>query len=447
MEQISSFSPTVALAVADTRPVLLTNPDTLRSAPVEPPASPCRFCGAPLDFTFVNLGTSPLCQDHVRPHAFNRAEAFYPLHARVCRDCFLVQLDEFVTSEEIFQNDYAYFSSYSASWLRHARRYTDMATERFGLTKDSLVVEVASNDGYLLQYFVEKEIPVLGIEPAANVAGHAQAKGINTLVRFFGRDTARYVAELSGQADLLLGNNVLAHVPNINDFVAGMQILLKPSGVITMEFPHLLRLMEGNQFDTIYHEHFSYLSFYTVERIFAHHGLTLFDVEELPTHGGSLRIFARHTADTTHPVTRRVRALREQELEAGITDLTYYADFEEKAKETKRKLLEFLIEARREGKTVVGYGAPGKGNTLLNYCGIRTDFMEYTVDVSPHKQGNFLPGTRIPICHPDLIRQTRPDYVLILPWNLREEIMEQMQDIREWGGRFVVPIPEVQVYQ
>ncbi|AHJ98387.1 C-methyltransferase [Hymenobacter swuensis DY53] len=429
------------------RAVLLTNPENLRSAPVEPPASPCRFCGAPLDFTFVNLGTSPLCQDHVRPHAFNRAEAFYPLHARVCRDCFLVQLDEFVTSEEIFQNDYAYFSSYSASWLRHARRYTDMATERFGLTKNSLVVEVASNDGYLLQYFVEKEIPVLGIEPAANVAGHAQAKGINTLVRFFGRDTARYVAELSGQADLLLGNNVLAHVPNINDFVAGMQILLKPSGVITMEFPHLLRLMEGNQFDTIYHEHFSYLSFYTVERIFAHHGLTLFDVEELPTHGGSLRIFARHTADTTHPVTRRVRALREQELEAGITDLAYYADFEEKAKETKRKLLEFLIEARREGKTVVGYGAPGKGNTLLNYCGIRTDFMEYTVDVSPHKQGNFLPGTRIPICHPDRIRQTRPDYVLILPWNLREEIMEQMQDIRDWGGRFVVPIPEVQVYE
>ncbi|RSK48979.1 class I SAM-dependent methyltransferase [Hymenobacter rigui] len=447
MEQLSSFSPAAALAEISVQPDLTADTAEVQRQPVEPPASPCRFCGTPLDFTFVNLGTSPLCQDHVRPHEFNRAEAFYPLHARVCRECFLVQLDEFVTSAEIFQNDYAYFSSYSASWLRHARRYTDMATERFGLTKDSLVVEVASNDGYLLQYFLEKEIPVLGIEPAANVAGYAQAKGINTLVRFFGRETARYVAELSGQADLLLGNNVLAHVPDINDFVAGMRILLKPTGVITMEFPHLLRLMEGNQFDTIYHEHFSYLSFYTVERIFAHHGLTLFDVEELPTHGGSLRIFARHTPDDTHPVSCRVRELRERELAAGVTDLAYYADFEENAKETKRKLLEFLIEAKRAGKTVVGYGAPGKGNTLLNYCGIRTDFIEYTVDVSPHKQGNFLPGTRIPICHPDRIRQTRPDYVLILPWNLREEIMEQMQDIRDWGGRFVVPIPEVQVYE
>ena len=447
MEQVSSFSPVVTLADASLPPAVAAATADLQSNPVEPPASPCRFCGAPLDFTFVNLGTSPLCQDHVRPHEFNRAEAFYPLHARVCRECFLVQLDEFVTSEEIFQNDYAYFSSYSASWLRHARRYTDMAVERFGLGKDSLVVEVASNDGYLLQYFVEKEIPVLGIEPAANVAGYAQAKGINTLVRFFGRDTARYVAELSGQADLLLGNNVLAHVPDINDFVAGMRILLKPGGIITMEFPHLLRLVEGNQFDTIYHEHFSYLSFYTVERIFAHHGLTLFDVEELSTHGGSLRIFARHTADDTHPVTTRVTELRARELAAGVTDLASYSDFEEKAKETKRKLLEFLIEAKRAGKTVVGYGAPGKGNTLLNYCGIRTDFVEYTVDVSPHKQGNFLPGTRIPICHPDRIRQTQPDYVLILPWNLREEIMEQMQDIREWGGRFVVPIPEVQVYE
>ncbi|GGG33092.1 class I SAM-dependent methyltransferase [Hymenobacter glacieicola] len=437
MEQLSPF-------VSAAAPLLTYQP---QPEPVEPPASPCRFCGAPLDFTFVNLGTSPLCQNHVRPHEYNRAEAFYPLHARVCRSCFLVQLDEFVTSEEIFQNDYAYFSSYSASWLRHARRYTDMATERFGLNKNSLVVEVASNDGYLLQYFVEKEVPVLGIEPASNVAGYAQAKGINTLVRFFGCETARYVAELSGQADLLLGNNVLAHVPDINDFVAGMGLLLKPDGVITMEFPHLLRLMEGNQFDTIYHEHFSYLSFYTVERIFAHHGLTLFDVEELPTHGGSLRIFARHSASPAWPVTERVGALRERELAAGITDLAYYSQFEENAKQTKRKLLEFLIEARRDGKSVVGYGAPGKGNTLLNYCGIRTDFLEYTVDVSPHKQGNFLPGTRIPICHPDRIRQTQPDYVLILPWNLREEIMEQMQDIRDWGGRFVVPIPEVQVYE
>lgn len=427
-------------------PVLDTLPAALQ--PLEPSARPCRFCGAALDVTFVDLGTSPLCQDHVRPHAFNRAEAFYPLHAHVCRECFLVQLDEYVTSEKIFQNDYAYFSSYSASWLRHARRYVETAAERFQLSPASLVVEVAANDGYLLQYFVEKGVPVLGVEPAANVAEAAQKRGVPTLVRFFGRDTARYVVRTAGRADLLIGNNVLAHVPDINDFVAGMQILLKPDGVITMEFPHLLRLVEGNQFDTIYHEHFSYLSFYTVERIFAHHGLTLFDVEELSTHGGSLRIYARHETDTTplHAVAARVEELRERELAAGVTDLAYYSEFEEKAKETKRKLLEFLIEAKRAGKTVVGYGAPGKGNTLLNYCGIRTDFLDYTVDLNPHKQGNFLPGTRIPICHPDRIRQTQPDYVLILPWNLREEIMEQMQDIRAWGGQFVVPIPEVQVY-
>ncbi|GAA3995291.1 class I SAM-dependent methyltransferase [Hymenobacter fastidiosus] len=424
-------------------PTALAQP---RLAPVEPPGSPCRFCGTPLDVTFVNLGTSPLCQDHVRPHRFNQAEAFYPLHARVCRNCFLVQLDEFASSTEIFQNDYAYFSSYSASWLRHARLYTDMAVQRFELTAHSRVVEVASNDGYLLQYFVAQGVPVLGIEPAANVAAYAEAKGIPTLVRFFGRDTARYVAATTGQADLLLGNNVLAHVPDINDFVAGMQILLKPEGVITMEFPHLLRLMAGNQFDTIYHEHFSYLSFYTVERIFAHHGLTLFDVEELPTHGGSLRIYARHAAHSARPVSARVAELRTRELALGVTDLAYYSAFAAQAMETKRKLLDFLIAAKRAGKTVVGYGAPGKGNTLLNYCGIRTDFIDYTVDLSPHKQGNFLPGTRIPICHPDLIRQTRPDYLLILPWNLREEIMDQMQDIRAWGGQFVVPIPEVQVY-
>jgi SAM-dependent methyltransferase len=410
-----------------------------------PSASPCRFCSTPLTTTFVNLGTSPLCQDHVRPQNFNKAEPFYPLHARVCKECFLVQLDEFVSPTEVF-NDYAYFSSYSASWLRHAHRYTDMVSERFSLTADSLVVELASNDGYLLQYFVEKGIPVLGVEPAANVAEYAQAKGINTIVKFFGHDTAQHIASTVGQADLLLGNNVLAHVPDINDFVSGMKVLLKPEGVITMEFPHLLRLIEGNQFDTIYHEHFSYLSFNTVERIFAHHGLTLFDVEELPTHGGSIRIFARHTSNEAQPVTERVTELRDQEVQAGILDLSFYAAFEEQTKETKRKLLSFLIEARRANKKVVGYGAPGKGNTLLNYCGIRTDFVEYTVDLSPHKQGNFLPGSRIPICHPDRIRQTQPDYVLILPWNLREEIMEQMADVRSWGGKFVVPIPEVKVY-
>lgn len=443
--EVSSQSPLLATSIAEPliSPALPAEEPRLEFG--LPPASPCRFCGTPLTTTFVNLGTSPLCQDHVRPHEFNRAEAFYPLHARVCHECFLVQLDEFVSPAEVF-NDYAYFSSYSASWLRHAQQYTAMVTERFSLTTNSLVVEIASNDGYLLQYFVEKNIPVLGIEPAANVAEYAQTKGIKTLVRFFGRDTAQQVAATVGKADLLLGNNVLAHVPDINDFVSGMQILLKPEGVITMEFPHLLRLIEGNQFDTIYHEHFSYLSFYTVERIFAHHGLTLFDVEEVPTHGGSLRIFARHTSHTAQPVTERVTALRAREVEAGVLDLNLYTAFEEKAKETKRKLLTFLIEAERAGKKVVGYGAPGKGNTLLNYCGIRTDFLEYTVDLSPHKQGNFLPGSRIPICHPNRILQTKPDYVLILPWNLREEIMEQMAEVRTWGGKFVVPIPEVKIY-
>ena len=414
--------------------------------PVEPPASPCRHCGAPLTTTFVDLGMSPLCQTIVSPQRFDHAEAFYPLHARVCGSCFLVQVGEFVSSAEIFSNEYPYFSSYSTSWLRHARQYVEMAVERFALNADSLVVEIASNDGYLLQYFVQQQIPALGIEPAGNVAASAEQKGVKTLQRFFSQETACCVAATHGHADLLLGNNVLAHVPDINDFVAGLHHLLKPDGVLTMEFPHLLRLMEGNQFDTIYHEHFSYLSFYTVERIFAHHGLTIFDVEELPTHGGSLRVFARRATSVAWPITERVTELRAHELEQGVTELAFYAGFEENVKETKRKLLEFLVEARRAGKTVVGYGAPGKGNTLLNYCGIRTDFVDYTVDVSPHKQGNFLPGTRIPICHPDRIFSTQPDYVLILPWNLREEIMEQMQGIRAWGGQFVVPIPEVRVY-
>jgi hypothetical protein len=409
-------------------------------------AGQCRFCGTHLETTFVDLGTSPLCQDHVRPEDFNKAEACYPLHAYVCSECFLVQVGEFVEPANVFRSDYAYFSSYSPSWLRHAKQYTDLVAGRFKLNSDSLVVEVASNDGYLLQYFLEKDVPVLGIEPAQNVADHAREKGIRTLSKFFGAATAREVSKSYGFADLLIGNNVLAHVPDINDFVAGLAIMLKHGGVITMEFPHLLQLMANNQFDTIYHEHFSYLSFWTVERIFAHHGLTLFDVQELPTHGGSLRIYARHTTATELAVTDAVPELRNRELAAGVCDLGFYADFEEKTKETKRKLLEFLIEAKRAGKTVVGYGAPGKGNTLLNYCGIRTDFVDYTVDLNPHKQGNFLPGTRIPIYHPHHILETRPDYVLILPWNLREEIMEQMAIIREWGGQFVVPIPEVKVF-
>ena len=407
---------------------------------------PCRFCEAPLVHTFLDLGTSPLCQKHVEPEDVGRMEPFYPLYAYVCDRCFLVQLDEFVSPEVIFGDGaYAYFSSFSDSWLQHVRGYADVVSERFGLGPRSHVVELASNDGYLLQWFVKKGIPVLGVEPAANTAKVAEERGIPTVVQFFGTETARVLAAQGKHADLLLGNNVLAHVPNLNDFVGGMKILLKPSGVITMEFPHLQRLMEENQFDTIYHEHFSYFSFVTVERVFAAHGLTLFDVEELPTHGGSLRIFARHTLDSTKPIGARVAALRAREKALGYEDLAIYADFGERVRETKRKLLTFLIEAKRAGKSIVGYGAPGKGNTLLNYCGIRTDFLDYTVDRSPHKQGRFLPGSRIPILHPDRIFETKPDYVLILPWNLKDEITSQMAHIRSWGGRFVVPIPAATV--
>ncbi|MCW5652278.1 class I SAM-dependent methyltransferase [Hydrogenophaga sp.] len=404
----------------------------------------CRFCGAPLKHRFVDLGMSPLCQTHIEPHQLNHMEPFYPLCAWVCDQCFLVQLEEYVAPSDIF-SDYAYFSSYSDSWVEHARRYTEQMISRFGFGAQSRVMEIASNDGYLLQHFVRAGVPCRGIEPAANVAEVAVGKGIPTSVCFFGRETARAIAGEHGQASLLLGNNVLAHVPDINDFVGGMKILLAPVGVITMEFPHLQQLMEQNQFDTIYHEHFSYLSFTTVERIFAHHGLTLFDVEELPTHGGSLRIYGRHSDDASKPVGERVTALRERERAKGYTRLETYADFAERVRETKRKLLAFLIEAKRAGKTIAGYGAPGKGNTLLNYCGIRQDFLDYTVDRNPHKYGRFTPGTHIPILHPDAIRETRPDYLLLLPWNLKDEIMQQTAYIREWGGKFVIPIPEVTV--
>lgn len=405
----------------------------------------CRFCGSPLEHTFVDLGMSPLCESYVAPERLNDMEPFYPLHAFVCSRCLLVQLLEYVTPEHIF-SDYAYFSSYSDSWLEHANRYAQMAIDRFALGTSSRVVELASNDGYLLQYFARRAIPVLGVEPAANIAAVAEEKGIPTVVKFFGRDTAQELASRGVHADLLIGNNVLAHVPELNDFVEGMKVLLHPHGVITMEFPHLQRLMEENQFDTIYHEHFSYFSFLTVEKVFAAHGLAIFDVEELPTHGGSLRIYARHTDDTRQCVTERVGALRTREQMLGFDRLESYLSFTSRVEETKRKLLDFLIHAKDEGKTIVGYGAPGKGNTLLNYCGIRTDFLMYTVDRSPYKQGWFLPGTHIPIYAPDKIMETRPDYVLILPWNVREEVMTQMEQIRAWGGQFVVPIPEVRVY-
>jgi C-methyltransferase C-terminal domain/Putative zinc binding domain/Methyltransferase domain len=404
----------------------------------------CRFCNTELRHMFVDLGMSPPCESYLRIDQLNNMEPFYPLNVYVCEKCFLVQLPAYVKPEEIF-NDYAYFSSYSDTWLRHSETYTEMIVERLQLNERSHVIEIASNDGYLLQYFVARGVPALGIEPAGNVAEEALKKGIPTLVKFFGRRTARELATEGKHADLLLGNNVLAQVSDLNDFVAGMKILLKPQGVVTIEFPHLMRLMEENQLDTIYHEHFSYFSFIAAEKIFAAHGLLLFDVEELATHGGSLRIYARHAEDASHPVSQHVAALREREEAAGLRSLAHYSSFAEQAKETKRKLLEFLIQAKRECKSVVGYGAPGKGNTLLNYCGIRSDFLDYTVDRSPYKQGKFLPGTHIPIFHPDYVKQTCPNYVLILPWNVKEEIMEQMAFIREWGGQFVIPIPEVRV--
>jgi hypothetical protein len=393
----------------------------------------------------VDLGMSPLCESFLRSEQLNDVERFYPLHLWVCDRCFLVQLEEYVSGEEIF-SDYAYFSSFSDSWVDHCRRYVDHVIERLALTSQSQVVEIASNDGYLLQFFLKRGIPALGVEPAANVAKVAEAKGVPTLVDFFGRKVARELASRGHRPDLILGNNVLAQVPDLNDFVGGLKILLGPRGVVTLEFPHLLKTIDGNQFDQVYHEHFSYFSLHSVERILAAHGLPVFDVEELSTHGGSIRIYAAHSEDSSKVRTERLIALRAREAEAGVSTLAYYADFEARVQETKRKLLEFLIGAKRAGKRVVGYGAPGKGNTLLNYCGIRTDFLDFTVDRSPHKHGKFLPGTHVPILPPERLSEARPDYVLILPWNLKVEIMSQLAAIRDWGGSFVVPIPEVTVY-
>lgn len=411
---------------------------------VSPTRGTCRFCQAELGHPFIDLGLSPLCETVIASDQLDLMEPFYPLRVYVCERCLLVQLDEYVSPEAIF-TEYAYFSSYSDSWVQHAKRYAKMAIERFGLGPDHFVTEIASNDGYLLQHFVERGIPVIGIEPAANVAKAAIARGIPTVVRFFGQHAARELAHEHGKADLIIGNNVLAQVPHLNDFVEGMKLMLKPRGVITMEFPHLMQLISGNQFDTIYHEHFSYFSLVTVQQVMASHGLSLVDLEELPTHGGSLRIYVRHAEDDSEPVSGRVVGLLARERAEGIMRLGYYDTFAEKVRETKRGILEFLIRTKREGKRVAGYGAPGKGNTLLNYCGIRTDFLDYTVDRNPFKQGKFTPGTRIPIYAPEKIRETRPDYVFILAWNLKDEIMTQMECIREWGGKFVVPIPRIQV--
>ncbi|CAN5362937.1 class I SAM-dependent methyltransferase [soil metagenome] len=405
----------------------------------------CRFCHAPLHKTFVDLGMSPLCEDLIKAEQLNKMEPFYPLHVFVCTNCLLVQVEELVSPEVIYR-DYAYFSSYSDSWLAHSKQYADDIVNRFSLSEKHLIVELASNDGYLLQYFKRKKLQVLGIEPAAKVATHARGKGIPTEIKFFGKKCVDELIARYGKAYLLIGNNVLAHVPEINDFVSSMKKFLQPTGIITMEFPHLLKLIEGNQFDTIYHEHYSYLSFAVVEKIFNAHGLVLFDVEELATHGGSLRIYGKHKEDITRTTDERVARLREKELAAGMNSLSYYEGFNERVKKTKWNVLEFLISARRDGKSVVGYGAPGKGNTLLNYCGVRTDLIDYTVDRNPHKQNSYLPGTLIPIFSPARIAETKPDFVFILPWNLKNEIMANLSYIGQWGGKFVVPIPEIEIY-
>jgi SAM-dependent methyltransferase len=403
----------------------------------------CRFCGAPLRAVFADLGMCPLANSLVTPEGLAGMDPFYPLRALVCERCFLVQSEEFEPPEGIF-SEYTYFSSYSTSWLAHCRAYADAMVERLSLGPEHTVVEVGSNDGGLLQFFRDRGVEVLGVDPAANVAQEAILRGIPTIVRFFGTELA---GEMAGerQADLLVGNNVLAHMPDVNDFVAGMKLLLAPAGVITVEFPHLMHLVEENQFDTIYHEHFSYYSFLTVREIFERHGLRVFDVEELPTHGGSLRVFACQVECNDWPPTDRVRAMAERELRAGYRDSAIYEKFNERMAATKRQVLRCLIEAKDEGKTIVGYGAPAKGTTLLNYCGIGRDILDYTVDKSPHKQGLYLPGVRIPILAPEEIRRTRPDYVFVLPWNIRDEVMEEMAFIRDWGGRFLVRAPDMTI--
>ncbi len=405
----------------------------------------CRFCGNYLKHQFIDMVSAPPSNSFLTKEQLDKPEVFYPLRLMVCEKCWLVQIDEYKKSEEIFNKDYTYFSSYSKTWLRHAKKYVDMIISRLSLNATSLVMEIASNDGYLLQYFKEKGIPCMGIEPSVSTAQEARKKGIETLEEFFGVGLAEKLSNEGRKPDLIIGNNVLAHVPNINDFVKGLKIILKPGGVITMEFPHLMRLVEGNQFDTIYHEHFSYFSLHTVNRIFSSHDLVIFDVEELPTHGGSLRIYARHVEDNSKPVEQRVAALLEKEKTRGMLAIDYYLGFQHKADKVKYAFLSFLVEQKKRGKKVVAYGAAAKGNTLLNYCGVKKDLIEFVVDASPYKQGKYLPGSHIPVVAEKEIKRTKPDYVLILPWNIKDEIMEQLGYIHEWDGRFVVPIPEIEI--
>lgn len=407
--------------------------------------SRCRFCGEPLHYTFVDLGVQPLCESYLLPDQLNRMEPFYPIHVYVCSNCFLVQLEESIAPQEIYR-EYAYFSSHSKGWLKHAESYAEMITKKLGLNDRSQVVEIGCNDGYLLQYFAQRKIPVLGIEPASNVAEEAIKKGIPTITKFFNKETSNQLVNQNKQADLLIGNNIIAQVPDLNGFLGALKILLKPSGVITLEFHHLMRLMDNNQFDTISHERYSYFSFLVIEKALASNGLTIFDVDEIPTHGGSLRVYVRHSENHYIPVTARTNEMRAREKANGLTEIEKYVSFAEKVKETKRNILEILIKIKRTQKSVVGYGAHAEAHTLLNYCGIRSDFLDYTVDRNPVKQGKVLAGTHIPIFHPDKVKDTRPEYILILTWNIKGEIMNQMSHISEWGGRFIVPIPRVTVY-
>jgi SAM-dependent methyltransferase len=405
----------------------------------------CRFCNQPLSNVFIDLINSPASNSFLNKDELDEPEQFFPLKVFTCHNCFLVQVDEYKKSDAIFDSNYVYFSSYSKSWLQHAKNYTDLMIQRFGYNKDSLVVEIASNDGYLLQYFKEKNIPVLGIEPTANTAEVAQNKGINSVVDFFGTRLAKKLVNDNIKADLLLGNNVLAHVPDIVDFVSGMKIILKENGVITMEFPHLLQLIENNQFDTIYHEHFSYLSFNTVKKIFEAQQLEIFDVDEIPTHGGSLRIYAKHKEDQTKSISDNVRLLLSKEEKQGLLSLNYYLEFQSKALKVKLDITDFLIHQKRNNKNVAAYGAAAKGNTLLNYCGIKNDLIDFVVDANPHKQNKFLPGSHIPVVNEDYLKEKRPDFIIIFPWNLKIEIIQQLAYIKDWGGKFVIPIPELEI--
>lgn len=403
----------------------------------------CRSCKTELEHVFIDLFNSPASNSFLTKEQLNEPETFYPLKVYTCSNCFLVQVDEYKKSDAIFNNEYVYYSSYSTSWLAHAEKYVELMTERFHLNDSSQVIEIASNDGYLLQYFKQRNIPVLGIEPTANTAKAAEEKGIKSITDFFGVRLAETLAAKGIRADLLLGNNVLAHVPDINDFVGGMKIVLKPRGIITMEFPHLMQLVENNQFDTIYHEHFSYLSFHTVKKIFEAHGLEMFDVDELPTHGGSLRIYAKHKEDSTKPISENVHSLLKKEEDKGMLHLSYYNNFQQKALDIKLALTEFLIEQKKHGKKVAAYGAAAKGNTLLNYCGIKNDLIDFVVDANPYKQNKFLPASHIPVVQEAYLKQAKPDFVIILPWNLKDEITKQLSYIKEWNAQFVIPIPEL----